>query len=274
MYGLIKSNNLETFVSSAMNFPDISDVQLKAAYNNYNKTNDKSVLQLVILSHLKLVVAYAFKVDKQRKMLGDLIQAGCVGLLKASTNYEVSTNIPFSAYARFHIRREMFDHLITYTTFFKIATTKPELKVFFSYAKIQKCLTNKESLSEEDLELLSSDLEVPKATITIMVNKMKARFVDDIYEMETNEPISINSSPLELIEYEEYETTLDYIRENIYFLNDDRLVDIIKGRYFSEKQIPFKHFAEKYGISIERVSQLEKQAINKLRTLFTPKEVD
>lgn len=268
MYGLIKANNLETFIQSAMKFPDITDTELKCAYNTYNETNDKSALQPVILAHLKLVIKYAFTIDKYRSMLGDLIQAGCIGLLKAATSYDVSTNIPFSAFSKFHIRSEMFQHLVTHTTFFKIATTKPELKVFYNYAKVQRCLVNKESLTENDLNMLSLDLDVPKETISLMIEKMKARYADDIYDENTVEPISIGSSPLEVIEYEEYENTIDYIRANVHLLNDDRLVDIIKGRYFQEKQIPFKHFAEKYGISIERVSQLEKQAIAKLKTLF------
>lgn len=268
MYSLIKTGNLETFIRTAMQFPDITDAELKLAYANYSHTNDSSTLQSVVMSHLKLVIKYAYIIDKNRRMLGDLIQAGCIGLMQAVTRYDISTNIPFSAFSRFHIRSEMFKHLIEHSTFFKIATTKPELKVFYNYAKVQRYLVNKESLSEEDLTFLAEDLDVPKNVIITMADKMKSRYADDINDMGDDDPISIGSSPLEVIVYEEYENTVDYIRENIHLLNDDRLIDIIKGRYFQEKQIPFKHFAEKYGISIERVSQLEKQAIAKLKSLF------
>lgn len=271
---LTSKNTLDDFIKNSRNYPSITQQETVELYKKYEDTKDNSHLYPVLLSNLKSVVNmaafYKKKTFNSMISLFDLIQSGCIGLLKAIELYDYTKNDNFSAYSSSHIRGAIFDYLKDNSAFFKL-TTKPEFRVFSNYSKINKKIGNKNYLSQTDYSDLCNELDVTKSDIDNVIGKMNSRYVDN-YKTEDGETLDIfdmlsntnNDDPLDILLYEEYENLIDVIHENLHKLNE-RELDLITGRYLTDKKVQFKYYAEKYNISIERVRQLEVSAINKLK---------
>lgn len=268
----LTTNTVETFIKNAWGYPDISLADTVAIFEEFNETKNRFVLEPLILANLKQVCAIALNIKRKTFdiHLHDLVQAGCVGLMTAIGTYNWTLNVAFSTHAYNYIRGEIFTYLTNNFTYFKFS--KEELKVFYHYSKVNKRLSRKDSLSVFDLDELSKEFNTTPDVVNTVVDKMNSRFMTQVYGDDDTEddmtiqPIADTSlcNPEDIMVYEEYENAIDLIHSSLHILTD-RENDIISGRYLAEKKLPFKHYAEKYNVSIERIRQIESDAINKLK---------
>lgn len=273
-------NSIETFINSCFKYDDIDNETTISLFKTFEEYKDITVLYPVVYAHLKLAVAIAKKIKRNTYTISlyDLVQSACIGLLNAVKSYNYTLNVPFSAYAQFYIKGEVFNYLKDNFAFFKF-TTKGEFKVFFNFSLINKRLSNnnKNQLTEKDYLELTEQLNVTKQDIDLVIGKFNSLYSN--YYLNDGEEVNILdnveahylSNPVDIIEYEEYENSIDIIQKSITNLSD-REQDIINGRYITDKKLPFKHYAEKYNISIERVRQIENDAITKLRKMVVKDE--
>ena len=254
-----------------MSMPDITLENEKHSFIQYQLTGDNTLLQNVVLSHLKYVVKIACKYYKKSNlMLADLIQAGNLGLLESLYKFKVETNVRFSSFSYFYIKEKILNYLINNYSLYKIATTKEELKVFYNYAKINRIKLDSNGLTDEEYQSIADELNVSVGLIKSVESKMAISYVP-LYN-EENEAFDIvdefSRSPLESLEYQEYESTVDAVTLAISKLKDrDRYV--IESRFLSENKKTFQELSIELGVSIERVSQIEKEAIKKLKNQFS-----
>ena len=272
MYNISKVNNISSYIDSVMAMSDITLENEKNSFIQYQLTGDNTLLQNVVLSHLKYVVKIAFKYYKKSNLLlADLIQAGNLGLLESLYKFKVESGVRFSSFCYFYIKEKIFNYLIANYSLYKIATNKEELKVFYNYAKVNRIKLDSNGLTDEEYQLIADELNVQVKHIKSVESKMKIDYVsiENNYEDNTFDIVDENTmSPLELLEYQEYEKTVDAVTLAISKLKDrDRYV--IESRFSGENKKTFQELSIELGVSIERVSQIEKEAIKRLKNQFS-----
>ncbi len=272
MYNISKVNNISSYIDSVMAMSDITLENEKNSFIQYQSTGDNTLLQNVVLSHLKYVVKVAFKYYKKSNLLlADLIQAGNLGLLESLYKFKVESGVRFSSFCYFYIKEKILNYLIANYSLYKIATNKEELKVFYNYAKVNRIKLDSNGLTDEEYQLIADELNVQVKHIKSIESKMNMDYVsiENNYEDNTFDIVDENTmSPLELLEYQEYEKTVDAVKIALSKLKDrDRYV--IESRFLSENKKTFQELSIELGVSIERVSQIEKEAIKRLKNQFS-----
>ncbi len=243
--------------------------EYELAVKLYEK-NDLKAAKKLILSHLRFVafIANGYKgygLDK-----ADLIQEGIVGLMKAIKKFNPYKKIRLSSFAVYWIRAEIHEFILKNWKIVKIATTKAQRKLFFKLKQATKqihhFLTNKEA------DNIAKDLGVRQKDVL----EMESRLYSQDITFETDSDDEDNFSP------EQYLTDETQIPEKLILESDDeeskkkrlyeilnsldaRSLDILQSRYLKEKKSTLHSLADKYGVSAERIRQLENKAIKKLR---------
>jgi len=240
------------------------------------KNNDLAAAKRLILAHLRYVARVAKGYLGYGLPLADLIQEGNVGLMKAVRRFNPEMGVRLVTFAMHWIKAEMHEYILRNWRIVKIATTKAQRKLFFNLRTLKKRLG---WMTQEEVNGVAKDLGVKPETVREM--EMRLASTDaafDGHEHDEDEPSFFPAGFLEDARYnpaQELENTdwTEQASDNIYqALNqlDERSQDIIRTRWLDENnKLTLQHLADKYQISAERVRQLEKNAMNKLRELFT-----
>ena len=208
--------------------------------------------------------------------IGDLIQEGNVGLMKAVKRFDPSLNVRLVSFAVHWIRAEIHEYVLRNWRLVKIATTKAQRKLFFNLRRLKKNLA---WLSAEETNAVARDLGVSTAEVTEMEKRLAARDMsfdptpesdeDDVYSPAAYLK-SPGADPAETVEADEWESdSADRLQIALGRL-DDRSRDILQRRWMTEDKSTLHELADKYGVSAERIRQIEANAIGKLRGLMEP----
>lgn len=277
----LNTGNITAYINSVMGIPVLEADEEKVLLKKYFEDNCLKSVEKLIIHHLKLVVTLARKYSYKYENLADLIQVGNVGLMKSIKGFNHNINIRLSSFAYPHIKSEILDFLVNNHRIYRIATTKAQRKVFFNYSKVNKLKNSKHhQLSYKDYKMLADELVVEVDDVINIDIKMTGDYsmeelIDDSdgigeganphYNQNVMRQLAIDSDPIHDIEQTEYEDTLNHLKKCIDRL-DDRRKDIINSRYFSDTPLTLSDLSKKYSISMERVRQLEVEAITKLIT--------
>jgi len=234
--------------------------------------DDLNAAQELILSHLRFVVHIARGYSGYGLPLGDLIQEGNVGLMKAVKRFDPNVGVRLVSFAVHWIRAEIHDYVLKNWRLVKVATTKAQRKLFFNLRKAKK---NLGWLSKAETEMVAENLGVSVEEVTRMEQRLAGR--DLSYDASSADdenfaPVSylpsLNSDPAETVERMDWQSnTHDRLAEAISEL-DTRSHDIVTRRWLVEKKATLHELASEYGISAERIRQIESNAINKLKGLM------
>ncbi len=234
--------------------------------------DDLNAAQELILSHLRFVVHIARGYSGYGLPLGDLIQEGNVGLMKAVKRFDPNVGVRLVSFAVHWIRAEIHDYVLKNWRLVKVATTKAQRKLFFNLRKAKK---NLGWLSKAETEMVAENLGVSVEEVTRMEQRLAGR--DLSYDASSADdenfaPVSylpsLNSDPAETVERMDWQSnTHDRLAEAISEL-DTRSHDIVTRRWLAEKKATLHELASEYGISAERIRQIESNAINKLKGLM------
>ena len=266
--------NLEGYLNSIQNIAILSpEEERKLAEDLYYREDLEAARQLV-MAHLRFVVHIARGYSGYGLPQADLIQEGNVGLMKAVRKFNPEVGVRLISFAVHWIKSEIHEYVLKNWKIVKVATTKAQRKLFFNLRNKKKDIT---WLSEDDVKMISNELDVKEDTVREMEQRMSSHDVsfdpysaDDREEGNTYSPADYltneDSDPMEIVEKE------DFARDQINQLQtaisdlDERSQLILKERWLTDDKPTLHELADKYGISAERIRQIEKKAMEKIRT--------
>jgi RNA polymerase sigma-32 factor len=268
------SDTLQSYLSNISKYKLLTRDEERELALRLRNNVDRRAKHVLITSNLRLVVKIAL--DYQRlwmQNLMDLIQEGNIGLMKAVDKFDPDKNVKFSYYASFWIKAYIFKHMMDNFRLVKIGTTQGQRKLFFRLKKEKKEL--RDMGIEPKPELISKRLGVSKKEVIEMDQRINARDVSldapltDNSETARIEFIKTSAEPIEeKISKKEINVILhqgiDYFRKEM----KKRELDIFDQRIFAENPKTLAELGKQYGISRERVRQIQKNIIAKMQDTF------
>ena len=265
------TGSLDSYIQSVNRFPMLSQEEETRLARSLRDENDLDAARQLVLSHLRLVVAIA------RGYLGyglphsDLIQEGNVGLMKAVKRFDPERGVRLVSFAVHWIRAEMHEFILRNWRMVKVATTKAQRKLFFNLRSMKQGFG---TLTQDEVAAMAKELNVRPEDVVEMETRMSGQDValdpstDD--DEESYGPISYLADPAEepgrILEIEQVERGRTQGLGRALQQLDDRSRRIIEARWLKEDDTATLHeLASEFGISAERVRQIENQAMKKLK---------
>ncbi len=266
--------SLESYVGRVSQIPILSKEQETALATRFRDAGDLEAARELVLSHLRFVVHIARGYAGYGLPIGDLIQEGNIGLMKAVKRFDPQVGVRLVSFAVHWIRAEIHEYVLRNWRLVKVATTKAQRKLFFNLRRLKKNLA---WLSEAETLAVAKDLGVEPRDVREMEQRLSARDLafdaaPDADEEEGYSPAlylpAHDADPAVAIEREEWDEDsserLNVALEKL----DERSRSILRRRWMSESKATLHELADEYGISAERVRQVEANAINKLKVLM------
>lgn len=266
---LSPGQNLETYLRTIQGIHQLNaDEEKELAERLYYKKDLEAARQL-ILSSLRYVVPIARSYKGYGLPLGDIIQEGNVGLMKAVKRFNPEENVRLMTFAVHWIRAEINEFVIRNWRIVKTATTKAQRKLFFKLRSTKKSL---EWFGDKDASKVADELGVTTKDVLEMESRLYGKDISvDMPEDDDNQnttfPILVSqeADPAFQLEQQNYAQYQMERMNNALATLDERSRDILQKRWLSDDKIGLKELSEEYGISMERIRQIEKQAMNKLK---------
>jgi RNA polymerase sigma-32 factor len=266
--------SLDSYIDRVSRIPVLSrEEELDLARRLHNEEDLDAARQLVV-SHLRFVVHIARGYSGYGLPVGDLIQEGNVGLMKAVKRFDPDVGVRLVSFAVHWIRAEIHEYVLRNWRLVKIATTKAQRKLFFNLRKFKK---NLGWLTDVETKAIARDLGVTTAEVTDMEQRLSSRDLSfDPAPDADDEDGSYSPSaylqhpeadPSVAVEREQWdEDTAERLSQALETL-DDRSQHILRSRWMQDEKSTLHELADKYGVSAERIRQIEANAIKKLRGL-------
>ncbi|WP_114960774.1 RNA polymerase sigma factor RpoH [Thermomonas haemolytica] len=268
--------SLEAYIGAVHQIPVLSAEEEQRLALRLREHNDIAAAQELILSHLRFVVHVARGYSGYGLPLGDLIQEGNIGLMKAVKRFDPAVGVRLVSFAVHWIRAEMHDFIIKNWRIVKVATTKAQRKLFFN---LRKSKTRLGWMNAEEVRAVARDLNVSEHEVLEMEARLSGRDIGfdapDDSDDEHAPPAPVNylvaheADPAAAYESADSEADqLEVLREGMAKL-DARSRDIIKRRWLDpESKVTLQELADEYGVSAERIRQIEANALKKMKALF------
>ncbi len=266
--------SLDAYIDRVSQIPVLSKEDEVALATRFRNEADLDAARQLVLSHLRFVVHIARGYLGYGLPMGDLVQEGNVGLMKAVKRFDPGVGVRLVSFAVHWIRAEIHEYVLRNWRLVKVATTKSQRKLFFNLRRMKKNLA---WLSEEETRAVARDLGVEVSDVREMEQRLSARDMsfDPAPESDEEENYSpamylpaSNADPALEVEREEWdEDSSDRLTIALEKL-DERSRSILKRRWMTDNKATLHELADEYGISAERVRQVESNAINKLKGLM------
>ena len=266
--------SLDSYIDRVSQIPVLSKDDEIALAVRFRSEADLEAARQLVLSHLRFVVHIARGYLGYGLPMGDLVQEGNVGLMKAVKRFDPTVGVRLVSFAVHWIRAEIHEYVLRNWRLVKVATTKSQRKLFFNLRKMKKNLA---WLSEAETAAVARDLGVDVADVREMEQRLSARDMSfdptpDSDEEETYSPAmylpASNADPAIEVENEEWEEDSTERLELALEKLDERSRNILQRRWMTDNKATLHELADEYGISAERVRQVESNAINKLKGLM------
>ncbi|MDH5393825.1 MAG: RNA polymerase sigma factor RpoH [Gammaproteobacteria bacterium] len=271
----VVSNDLGSYFSDINNIPMLTAEEERQLSDRLQQHGDLESAQKLVLSNLRFVVRIARGYTGYGLPLADLIQEGNIGLMKAVKRFDSSHNVRLVSFAVHWIRAEIHEFVIRNWRIVKIATTKPQRKLFFKLRSSKKRLG---WFNQEEVKDVAETLGVKPETVLEMearLNNYDVAF--DAPAGDDNEDSHLSLSPstyltsqsmdpanaAESVDWEQ--TQISQLNESLATL-DERSQDILQQRWLNDDKTTLHDLAQKYSVSAERIRQLESNALKKLRS--------
>ena len=268
--------SFDAYVDRVSRVPVLSREHEMELARRLRDEGDLEAARELVMSHLRFVVHIARGYLGYGLPIGDLVQEGNVGLMKAVKRFDPNVGVRLVSFAVHWIRAEIHEYVLRNWRLVKVATTKAQRKLFLNLRKLKK---NLGWLSESERLAVASDLGVSPEEVTEMEKRLSSRDLsfDPVVESDDDEAYTPamylpapDSDPALAVENEEWEdATADSVAAAFRTL-DERSRDILSSRWMSEHKATLHELAERYGVSAERIRQIEANAIRKLRAIVAP----
>jgi len=266
--------SLDAYIQAVHGIPVLTPEQEKALAVRYHDEQDLEAARQLVLHHLRFVVHVARGYMGYGLPLGDLVQEGNIGLMKAVKRFDPKVGVRLVSFAVHWIKAEMHEYILKNWRIVKVATTKAQRKLFFNLRKSKKRLG---WMNAAEVKAIAKDLGVTPEEVLEMESRLAGQDIgfDLTPESEDEDSVSVApvtyladeaSDPAESVERQDYATRSEARLEHALTGLDDRSRHILQRRWLDEEKATLQELADKYHISAERVRQLENNAIKKLRT--------
>ncbi|MBV8802533.1 MAG: RNA polymerase sigma factor RpoH [Gammaproteobacteria bacterium] len=265
-------NSLDSYINYVNQIPMLSQSEEQELALRLQQKNDLAAAKQLVLTHARFVVRIAKGYMGYGLQLADLIQEGNIGLMKAVKRFNPQIGVRLVTFAVHWIKAEMHEFILRNWRIVKIATTKAQRKLFFNLRTMKKRLG---WFTNEEVSAVAKDLGVEPETVREMEMRLSASdasfdmHTDDEEENELNSPAGY----LEDLRYnpaKELETTGESEQSEIALHTallklDERSQHILTARWLNDEKATLQDLADKYQVSAERIRQLEKNAMKKLK---------
>lgn len=263
------TGSLDTYISHIMSIPPLTTEEEVALGRNLQSTNDLESAKKLIMHNLRYVIYIAKSYSGYGLNLNDLVQEGNIGLMKAVKKYDPEKNLKLITFAVYWIKSEIHEFVIKNWKIVKVATTKNQRKLFFNLRSKKSTLS---TLSNKEAISIAQDLGVPLKDVMEMEKRMNNHdlAIEDNDDENASPSLFLTSSELEpdqVLENEEKNSLNTKLYAVINKL-DERSKDIVKSRWLSTSKLTLEDLSKKYGVSRERIRQIENESMLKLKENF------
>ncbi len=277
VFSMVPGANLDAYITSVNTFPLLTADQEKALAERYFQAKDLEAARQLVLAHLRFVVHIARSYSGYGLPQADLIQEGNVGLMKAVKRFDPNVGVRLVSFAVHWIKAEIHEYVIRNWRIVKIATTKAQRKLFFNLRSAKKRLGR---LTLAEIDAIATDLNVAPADVREMEGRLAA--YDAAFDGHADDDEDkISTAPVYYLEDKRSDPALQYESshgeesgsEHLHTaLNalDERSRDILSQRWLADQKSTLHDLAAKYNVSAERIRQLEKSAMKKLKAALLP----
>ncbi|MDT8403571.1 MAG: RNA polymerase sigma factor RpoH [Sulfuriflexus sp.] len=268
----IPTSNLSGYIATVNNVPMLTAEEERALAADLQENGNLDAARQLILPHLRFVVHVARGYSGYGLQQADLIQEGNIGLMKAVKRFDPNVGVRLVSFAVHWIRAEMHEFILRNWRIVKVATTKAQRKLFFN---LRKSKTRLGWFSHEQVQTVASELGVKPETVLEMESRLSGRDVGfDGYQDDDDERAfapaaylqDTSQEPGRILEAEDWSSHNEARLTQALTTLDERSQDILASRWLADKKATLHELADKYGISAERIRQLEKAAMQKLRS--------
>ena len=263
--------SLEAYLQAVHSVPMLSEDEERRLAERYRSDQDLDAARRLVLAHLRFVARVARGYSGYGLPQADLIQEGTVGLMKAVKRFDPSLGVRLVSFAVHWIRAEIHEYILRNWRIVKVATTKAQRKLFFNLRGAKKRLG---WMNRREVEEVASDLGVPSHTVLEMDQRLHARDASfDLPAGADDEPPAPSGwiedrrfDPEQLVAAEEQGTRAVHSLHRALEVLDDRSRSIVARRWLAEEKTTLQELADEYGVSAERIRQIEKNAMKKMRS--------
>ena len=268
----VTAASIEGYIQSVHQLPVLTVAEEKELAFRLRDDEDLDAARMLILHNLRFVIKVARGYNGYGLPLADLVQEGNVGLMKAVKRFDPTMNVRLVSFAVHWIRAEMHEYILRNWKIVKVATTKAQRKLFFNLRSSKKRLG---WLNLKEVNDVADTLGVTSKDVLEMEKRMSGQDLGfDLAPGQDDDDNAYSPSlylkteeldPSEVLEEEDWKDHKQAIFRKALAQLDDRSKDILASRWLVDKKATLQQLAAKYGISAERIRQLEANAINKIR---------
>ena len=269
--------NLGAYISTVNQIPILTAEQEKALADRYYYDQDLDAAKMLVMSHLRFVVHIARSYAGYGLPQGDLIQEGNIGLMKAVKRFDPNMGVRLVSFAVHWIKAEIHEYVIRNWRIVKIATTKAQRKLFFNLRSLKK---SSKKLTLAEAQSIANDLNVTAEQVLEMEGRLTAYDAafeaqgDDDDEGSTHIAPALylednRYDPARLVEEEDYEQQSSSALHHAMGQLDDRSRNILQRRWLDDDKSTLHELAAEYNVSAERIRQLEKNAMEKIKVAMS-----
>ena len=271
------TGNLDQYIQAAFSVPVLSAERERDLAMRLRDTGDLEAARELVMSHLRFVVRIARGYSGYGLALGDLVQEGNIGLMKAVKRFDPDAGVRLVFYAVHWVRAEMHEFILRNWRIVKVATTKAQRKLFFNLRSKKQRLG---WLNQDEVNAVAEDLGVKPETVLEMESRLSGSDIgydltaaDDDEDTNHFAPAAYltdeSNDPALTIEQDDWESEASNSLSSAMQQLDDRSRTILQERWLAEKKSTLHDLAARYDVSAERIRQLEKNAIGKLKKSLT-----
>jgi len=273
---LSSSDNLTSYMRAVNAAPILSAERECELALRYHNDGDLEAARELVMSHLRYVVKVARGFMGYGLPLTDLIQEGSIGLMKAVKRFDPDRDVRLVSFAVHWIRAEIYDYVLKNWRMVKVATTKAQRKLFFNLRKNRARLG---WMNNAEVDQLAKDLDVETKTVREMESRLSGTDVafDAMTDQDDDESYLAPSQhlgdsrfdPEIVVAKSEREQERNQQLTSALSGLDQRSKDIVKRRWLSDDKPTLHDLADEYGVSAERIRQIEKRAMEKMKNVIS-----
>ena len=269
----LPTGNLDQYIQAAFSVPVLSAEEEHELAVRLHRDNDLDAAKQLVMSHLRFVVRIARGYSGYGLALGDLVQEGNIGLMKAVKRFDPEVGVRLVSFAVHWVRAEMHEFILRNWRIVKVATTKAQRKLFFNLRSSKKRLG---WLNHDEVNAVAEDLGVKPETVLEMESRLSGQDVcfdplsadddeDGAYYAPAAYLTDEGNDPARTVEQHDWQSQNSNNLLAALAELDERSRAIMQARWLNEDKATLHELADRFGVSAERIRQLEKNAIGKLK---------
>ncbi len=272
--GVSDESGLAQYIQMVQKIPILTAQQEYEYATQWTKNKDQVAAEKLVASHLRLVVSVAYDFKNYGIPVGDLIASGNMGLMQALQKFDPDKGFRFSTYAMFWIKAEIYETILNNWSIVRIGTSANQKRVFFNLSRAKRALgIIDNNLTDDQAKQIAEYLDVPETDVRRMSTRMNARDTslnapmnsdDGAMDILSNLPDGRDNIADAMEQIEFRRRGYELLRKHLEKL-PQRDREILHARRLSEPVATLESLSQKYGVSRERIRQIEERAYKKLQ---------